>query len=195
MPKMNERLVWIAAVTHGILLCASPMRAQERSCTATPDGVFCETTERIIGGNVIDAATQRRLGLVTLTNNCSGTLINREWVLTTDHCVAGGEFGGPSLPSIRIRAAWSAAIATPTRFVRPWYRRDNRDLALIFLGAGDLGVVNGQAITGARVIGSDTLTKFGQGIFRYAIAGTAGASDTPAQQDGQYRNAPFVRAW
>ena len=191
MLKENGCFLCIATAAVGALMGMSPAIAQEGSCKEATAGAICQPTPEIVGGNLVSAADQHVLGLVSLSNDCSGTFLNQQWILTTDHCVAGGVFGGPPLPftSVQLRAAWTSAVATPTRFVRNWFGRDSRDVALIFLGDGDLGPVNAQPITGARANTADTLTKFGRGIFAYAT--TSAGGDIPAQRDGQYRRAQF----
>src|SRR5204862_6075156 len=97
---------------------------------------------------------------------CSGTLINQYGVLTADHCVtSNAQVNGPmaGFGSVQITATWSAAVVTPTRFVRNW-GGSGRDVALIFLGNGDFGNMPIQLL---NYIGLDTgmlVSKFGRGI-------------------------------
>ncbi len=160
-------------------------------CRDTPEGRVCTLQQPIVAGAIVPVQTQQDLGLVTLGSGCSGTLVNRFWVLTADHCVTtNGAVNGPSAPlaNVQITAAWSARSVTPTRFVRNWGGA-GLDVALIFLGAGDFGKSNVQLFFVGDVDTSMTLTKFGRGIFAYA---SAGPPPTPAQQDGQYRTAVFT---
>lgn len=76
----------------------------------------------------------------------------------------------------------------PTRLVRNW-GASGLDIALVFLGAGDLGTANRQLFFVDDVDTTMRLTKFGRGIFAYARAGPPAA---PAQSDGQYRVVVFT---
>jgi hypothetical protein len=191
MRKSHEWVLCIASVSLAAFVGAGPTAGQEpqERCIETPEGRVCTIEEPIVKGvRLVNPAWERTLGLVTLSDDCSGTLLNQFWVLTTDHCVAGGVRGGPPLAfgSVRISAAWTSQVAIPTRFVRSWYVGRNLDVALIYLGNGDLGAVHTQSTSSSRVNTSDTLTKFGRGIDAFAIP-----PNTPAHRDGQYRSAEF----
>lgn len=172
---------------------AGQARAQQ-NCIDGPEGRVCTVQQPIISGNLVPVQTQQDLGLVTVNNaggTCSGTLVNRFWVLTADHCVtSNGTVGGPpaALSALSITAAWSTRVPLPTRVVRNWSGA-GLDVALIFLGAGDFGKVNVQLFFVGDIEIGMTLTKYGRGIFAFAIAGLPA---TPAQRDGRYRSARFV---
>jgi Trypsin len=164
--------------------------AARARCTETPSGTVCSIQIEIVNGQLVPPDVQKALGLVQLSVDCSGTLLNQFWVLTADHCLTKGVFGGPSVPpaSVQISAAWTTQVATPTRF---WQAPPNSvDIALIFLGNGDLGEVDHQVLLGVPTDTSMTLTKFGRGIFAYAVRDATG--DHRGQRDGQYRSAQFV---
>lgn len=153
--------------------------------------IIGKKSDPIVVGDAVSVRRQRRLGLVTVGGGCSGTLINRYWVLTASHCVStDGSFGGPDAPfaSKRITATWTSKTATPTRYVRYW-NSNGLDVALVFLGAGDLGDVDRKLIYHNEVDTSMTLTKFGQGICAYA---TAGPPPQAAQTNCGYRTAVFT---
>jgi hypothetical protein len=161
--------------------------------TAAPAGAeenIGKVSQPIIVGDLVDATTQKALGLVTVNGGCSGTLLNQYWVLTADHCVsANGQIGGPAAANVQITAAWSSQTRTATRLVRNWSGR-GLDVALVFLGNGDFGKVNMQLINGTdRPRVGDPLIKYGRGISAYA---TAGPPAQAATSDGSYRTARFT---
>jgi hypothetical protein len=161
-------------------------------CHDTPEGRVCSVQQPIVNGTLVSPQVQQDLGLVTVGGGCSGTLVNRFWVLTADHCVTStATLNGPSalLANLPITAAWSSRTVIPTRLVRNW-GGSGLDVALIFLGAGDFGEkTNIQLFFVGDVDTLMTLTKFGRGIFAYA---SDGSPPVPAQQDGQYRSAVFT---
>ena len=154
-----------------------------------------QRSDPLIASPLVSPETQRSLGLVTVAGGCSGTLLNRYWVLTADHCVTtatDGTLGGPSAHPTRllITAAWSGETVTPTRVVRYW-NSHKLDVALIFLGSGDFGETDRRLIYHNVVDTSMTLTKFGRGIFAYARGAKVGKTKA-AQSDGRYRSAQFM---
>jgi len=173
-------------------LHAAPAQAQNTTCIDTPEGRICTVKQEIRSGVLVPVARQQELGLVTISGGgCSGTLINRFWVLTADHCVtSNGLLNGPSaaLTALPITAAWSPRTPIPTKVVRNW-GASGLDVALIFLGAGDFGPANIQLFFVENVENGATLTKYGQGIFEYA---KAGPPPVAALSDGAYRSAPFT---
>lgn len=192
-------------VIAGALLCFFGSASAQTDCQDTPEGRVCKVQQPIVAGTLVDVATQQNLGLVTVGSGCSGTLLNRFWVLTADHCVAvppvppasnpiinGYMVGLPqnaALSNLQITATWSPRTIVPTRVVRNW-RGNGVDIALIFLGAGDFGYDSRiQLFYVPEVATTMNLTKFGRGISAYA---QVGPPPVPAVSDGQYRSAVFT---
>lgn len=186
-------------------------------CVETPEGRICSVQQPITAGTVVSSDLQRQLGLITVNaggGTCSGTLINRYWVLTARHCVTTGGITAPLLApnQTTITAAWAPGrVAVPSRFhefvvntgsgVTP-----SRDIILIYLGVTDLGEVNRQLpyifqrqVTtasrwvGLRLQGTDSVNQYGRGLSTFA-SGTFGPPSTavPAGGIGTYRTAPFT---
>src|SRR5689334_12834406 len=73
---------------------ALDVRAQD--CTDTPEGRICKVPQVIEVGAMITNNFQKDMGLVTVNGGCSGTLLNRSWILTARHCVtSNAKIDGP----------------------------------------------------------------------------------------------------
>lgn len=177
----------IALFAVGIVLFDAPARADD--CQQTSEGRVCKVHQPIVNGQLVPTDVQRQLGLVTVGGGCSGTLIQSSWVLTADHCIATNGIGSAvaDLANLRITASWSAMSVTPTDYVRWGTTSDPLDVALLHLGNGNFGPANLQPIYPDPVIKSDTITKFGRGIYQYASISPIEA----AKSDNQYRSAIF----
>jgi hypothetical protein len=181
----------VLGVSFGAAFVAPRVEAQPPTvCRDTPDGRVCSLQQPIVGpAALVSAEVQRDLGLIALPG-CSGTLLNRFWVLTADHCLTSdGNVNGPSaaLASLPVTAVWSGRRVVPTRLVRNW-GASGLDIALVFLGAGDLGRANRQLLFVGDVDTSMRLTKLGRGISAYA---REGPPPVAAVADGLYRVARF----
>jgi hypothetical protein len=188
-----------------ILLSAHPNAARSQQfCQDTPKGHVCgvQLDRYVAAGNEVPDQTQKRLGLVSISTGCSGTLLNRYWVLTARHCVTmNGRVDGRKrvLPEISVTAKWASGVGRAVRIrdfkinigrARPIY-----DIVLIYLGAADLGEVNTQNIytTGFSMRGvlrrTDTVTQYGQGYYTFARGTYPNAIQ--ASGLGKYRSGQF----
>jgi hypothetical protein len=171
------------------LIAAAALWAAIGADAAEDYGPIGTVTQPIVAGDAVSVRRQQQLGLVTVGNDCSGILLTQYWVLTANHCVAANANNWKSADApysrVRISAAWTRSTATPTRYVRFWDSK-GLDVALIYLGAGDLGPVDRKLIYHNEVDTSVTLTQFGRGRCSFA-------TDTaPAQRECGYRQALFT---
>ena len=190
---------------------ATPALAQK--CKDTPEGRVCSVTQPIRAGTLVDTNVQRQLGLITVSTGCSGTLLNRFWVLTARHCVTPtGTIGGPLLPpdQVRISATWApgrVGIASRiNEFAVNVAQPGTADIVLFYLGTADLCPVDSQRIyavardgggnssrLSGRLTTTDLVTQYGRGFDTFATGVVGGVPPaTQATGLGTYRSAPFT---
>jgi hypothetical protein len=186
-------VVLSALLSLGALFISTEVQAQE--CEDTSEGRICRVRQPIVAGTEVDPETQRQLGLITI-NGCSGTLLNRYWVLTARHCVTqppppGGmrtvddPISNPLMPpdQVRVTADWApgrVGIASRIHdfavnvnaFAANVNTTNIRDIVLVYLGAADLGPVDNQRI---YVIARD------QGGGSVVLSGRLTTTDTVTQ--------------
>jgi len=160
----------------------------------TPEEDAHQSQDRIANGTTLSAASQKQRGLVTINGGCSGTLLNRRWVVTARHCVSTDGLNSPLRPAskIKIKGAWTPTAAVPTQYYEFAVnaKTPSQDIILIHLGAGDLGDVPTQPILRRRLTTKDAVSQFGQGLSTFAT-GEWGKNPTAATGSGTYRTATF----
>jgi hypothetical protein len=211
MIERRFRLVWLFLVSGWLAVYAPTQAGAQQDCENTPEGPICKIIQPITLGDVVPNDLQRQLGLVTIVSGgCSGTLLNRSWVLTARHCVTvdNTKFASPLLPpnQVRISAAWSSVNVIPTGFYEFSVNSTTvtRDIILIYLGRDDFGVVNTQLLylkdrrvtadrwVGARLTKNDAVTQYGRGFSTFATGVFGTPTATPSQGLGTYRSGRFT---
>jgi hypothetical protein len=161
----------------------------------------------------VDIEFQRKLGLVTVNGGCSGTLLNRYWVLTARHCITvNGQPASALLPpnQIQMTAAWAPGRVGRADRVHDFAVNSaapspDRDIVLVYLGNNDLGEVysNQKIYAAARDMGNgsvritgqlrttDEITQYGQGLSTFATGATM-ATAVPGTGAGVFRSARFT---
>jgi hypothetical protein len=193
-------------------LWSAPALAQA-NCVDTPEGRVCTVRQAITNGAPVDVATQQALGLVTVNGGCSGTLLNRWWLLTARHCVTTtGTIGGALLAPDRvaITATWSpgrTANASRIHELQPNVGvTPARDMILVYFGNGDLGETPRQRIlifqqqvttvnrwVPRRLRTTDSVTQYGQGFATLATGVFGGTPPAVAATGaGVYRSGNFT---
>jgi hypothetical protein len=91
---MARRTRWWASVSAaGALFVLIGGRALDAQDT----GSIGQVQQGLVSGSLVSVERQRELGLVTVGGGCSGTLLNRSWVLTADHCLTtNAQIKGPA---------------------------------------------------------------------------------------------------
>ena len=197
---------------------AAEPSSEAPSETAVPLDEVAELLEEgrialMVHGSVVPIPQQQALGLVRIVadrpgangisnpNHCSGTLLNRYWVLTARNCVTTN--GDPAAPlltpnKVSITAAWTPVVILPTYIQElsvnvPTPHADN-DIVLLALGGGDFGPADNQRIysnNNGRLRASDVVTQYGQGFSTFASGIFGTPSETPSGGEGTYRSAQF----
>ncbi len=184
-----------------MMMWAAPSLAQP-VCRDTPEGRICTVRQPLVNGADVTVEQQRALGLVTVNTPggaCSGTLLDRFWLLTARHCVTtDGNIGTALLApgQIRITAAWAAgrtATATLVHDLSPNRPIPGRDIVLVAFGNSELGDTPRQPLLRRALRTTDTVTQFGRGLNRFATGVVGGSPPaTMAGGSGPYRSGNFT---
>ena len=177
-------VIAIAVLTGAIAL---PLAAR-----AGEEDNLGKVSQPLVGGSLIDAATQERYGLLTLDTGCSASLLRNEWVITAAHCIDDPVNGQPGMftnvpeDSVSVTADWASTQKRQSMRIislRPL------DIAIIrvakpFLVRGASSGYNRDVFQGQ--LQSIPLRVFGRGIMQFAQGGM------PAQRDSLYRVGNFT---
>jgi hypothetical protein len=158
------------------------------------DGPTGQVQQGLVGGTLVNTETREKLGLVTLSTGCSGSMLRDNWIITAAHCIDNRDpadskrYINVAENSVTITANWKTVQRRQSMRIISFRPADVAIIRIAERFSGPIEGFNRQVYQGGLL--SVKVTAYGRGINQ--VAQGSGAMATPTQQDGQYRQATFT---